>query len=424
MIDTMERELTIDYSPLSFQKRFHESTKPNVYLSGGYGCGKTYSLCMKLLQLANENKGLAGGLVCPTLKMFKRDVLPTLKEICMDNDILYHYHKTDYYFYFPDIEATVYVFHAEDDGQSIRGPNLAFMCINEVTLISEDAYLAAIARVRDKRASFKQIAMSGTPEQFNWAYEYFMFEPRQDTDLIYGETRKNVFVSDDYVSMLERSYDENMLKQYVEGIPVNLTGKRAVYAFDRRKHTSSAIQQIRNAPVWVSLDFNVDPMSAVLWNPLPPTSQYELQAFDEIKLNSSNTFEMADILKRKLAGRLDSVVIYPDPAGKARSTKTKGISDIEIVKEAGFKDIKMKPAIYSVRDCLNAVNNLFDKNKILISEQCKNLIADLEQCKLKDNFEIDKKDPKRSHWLDGMKNMIDYEYPIRTGMKARSFQVR
>jgi hypothetical protein len=40
------------------------------------------------------------------------------------------------------------------------------------------------------------------------------------------------------------------------------------------------------------------------------------------------------------------------------------------------------------------------------------LIADLEQIKWKDaGFEFDKSNTKRSHWLDGMKDMIDYEYP-------------
>ena len=28
--------------------------------------------------------------------------------------------------------------------------------------------------------------MSGTPEGFNWSYDYFVEDPRQDTDLIFG----------------------------------------------------------------------------------------------------------------------------------------------------------------------------------------------------------------------------------------------
>ena len=61
---------------------------------------------------------------------------------------------------------------------------------------------------------------------------------------------------------------------------------------------------------------------------------------------------------------------------------------------------------------MNSVNALFDKDSILVNPICKNLIADLEQIKWKDSgFEFDKSNTKRSHWLDGMKDMIIYKYP-------------
>ena len=91
------------------------------------------------------------------------------------------------------------------------------------------------------------------------------------------------------------------------------------------------------------------------------------------------------------------------------------MSDFDILVEKGFKraNIKYKLSL-SVKDCLNALNNLFAKNLIVIDEQCTETIMDLERCTLKGNaFEIDKTDPKRTHWLDGAKNMADYLYPIR-----------
>lgn len=398
----------IKYKPLSYQRKFHFSRKPKVYLSAGYSAGKTFSLCMKMFHLMNENIGLQGGFLCPSLKMFKRDVYPTIKDICMDNNIEYEFNKSDSVFYFPLTKSTIYIFHAEDDGQSIRGPNLAFMLINEVTLVSKEAFDAAIARVRLKSGGLLQVAMSGTPEEFNWAYEYFIENPRTDTDLIFGNTRENKHIHDSYVTMLEESYDELMIKQYIDGQFVNLKGNRAAYSFDRFKHLDDTIKRDNDLPIWVSIDFNINPMSAVLWNRMNIKSKHVLQAFDEICLNSSNTYDLANVIKEKVG---TDVILYPDPAGKAGSTKSH-FSDFDILKQAGFKNIKFKSQV-SIRDSLNAMNNLFDKNHIKIHPKCKNLVVDLEQCKMKDSgFEIDKANSKRSHWLDGLKNMCEYEFPV------------
>ena len=186
----------IKYDRLPYQGEFHDSMDPNVYLSAGYGAGKTYSLCMKAFRLMSLNKRIPGGFLAPDLKMFKRDVIPTFKQICRDNLIPFKYHKQESVLEFPTTRTLIYVFHSEDDGDSIRGPNLGFGLINEVTMCSKGAFDAFLARVRIKEAPVRQIAMSGTPEGFNWTYDYFIANPRSDTRLIFGDMRLNTYVAD------------------------------------------------------------------------------------------------------------------------------------------------------------------------------------------------------------------------------------
>lgn len=425
------RVILYDTDGLPYQEKFHESDKPKVYLSAGYGAGKTFSLCMKLFQLMDLNRGLAGGLLAPTTRMYKRDVYPTIIDICKSNSIPYRYNKSDMQWFFPDTASTLYVFHGEDDGASIKGPNLAFMLINEVTLISQLAFLSALARVRLKKAKRLQIAMSGTPEGFNWTYEYFIENPREDTDLIFGNSRLNIHNHQSYITNLEQSYDALMQEQYIDGKFVNLRGKRAAWAFDRMRHTDMGKDEIRKIPgipVKVSVDFNVAPMAATLWQAVPvdyddltlnPTG-VSVRAFAEVCIENSNTYELCDAIKEHLdvdeVGNIrEEVHVYPDPAGRARSTKSRNTSDFDILREEGFTDLRYKPVI-SVRDCLNALNNAFSKDMIMInSNRCPQAVADLEQCVLKqDVFELDKKNPKRTHWLDGIKNFIEYDFPIRS----------
>lgn len=405
----------IIWKPFQYQRQFDESVKPKCYLSTGYGGGKTYSLVMKMLKLAKINRGVPGGLLCPTLKMFKRDVLPTIKEICWRYGIKYHFHKTDFVLTLPQVKGQIWIFHGEDEGESIRGPNLGYMLINEVTLLDKATFDAALARVRVKRAPLRQVAMSGTPEGFNWAYDYFIADQREDTDLIFGDMRENTFIAEDYAKMLMESYDELMVEQFVKGRFVNLNGKAALYAFDRSKHTSEAIERERGLPIWVTCDFNVYPMAATLWNRMPLDSPYLLKAFDEINLHSASTEDLARAIRAKV-GVEDEVVIFPDPAGKARSTKS-NVTDIDILEDAGFKDIRYKKKIKSVRDCLNAANSLIAKNKIILnSKMCKQTIMDFEKTSIKaGTSELDKKDPMLTHWVDGFKNMADYEFPIVVG---------
>jgi PBSX family phage terminase large subunit len=405
--------LRIKYNPLPAQARFHKSQSEKVAFIGGYGSGKSYSLIMHMLKLANLNKGCPIGLLCPTLKMAKRDVIPTFREIARDNRIHHKYNKSESTIYLPQTKTDVWVFHGEDDGQSIKGPNLAAMLINEFTLITENTYLAALARVRHPKATFRQVAMSGTFEEFGGVYD--LITEDKTVEIINGSTRENTFLPNTYVKMLENSYDEDLQKQYIDGLPVRRLGKVAAKSFRRDHHVSDISNYDSQKELWISIDFNVEPMSAVLWSH-SKISYPKLMAFDEVALFSSDTPELARVLKHKLQELerdINTVTLFPDPAGNARSTKGLNRTDVEILREAGFKDIRYRRRIMSVKDCMNAVNNLFDSNEIVINPKCRNLIADLEQIKWKDSgFEFDKSNSKRSHWLDGMKDMIEYEYQV------------
>jgi len=269
--------------------------------------------------------------------------------------------------------------------------------------------------------------MSGTPEGFNWTYNRLIENPPQDMELIFGDARKNEFIHPSYFKDLEGAYDEKMQAMYIGGQFVSLSGDRAIYAFDRVQHTTPNAERIPDAPVQVALDFNVTPMAASLCNvvsrdqryrPLPP----KLRIFDEINLKGSNTYEFVDELKKRLdipnTTSYDAVTIYPDASGSFRSTKSTK-TDIDILELAGFKNIKYKRSP-SVRDSVNALNNMFAKDMIEINTRCKNVIADMEQCIFKRDFTLDKSDINRTHWLDGIRYLAEFEFPVHKRKPART----
>ena len=408
----------IKYTPLPHQRDFHSTKKPKTFLSSGFGGGKTYALVMHMFELMRKNPFCQGGILAPSYKEYKRDIVPTFYDVCGRNGIPFKYNKADFFWEFPDTKSTVYVYSSQEP-MSIIGANLGWGAINEVASCSELAFKRFLGRIRDSRAKFRQLAMVGTPEGFNWTYEYFWEKRRSDTNLVIGDATANTHVHPDYFEDLRQSYDPLMAKQYIDGIPVNLHANAAIHAFDRKTHVKE-IDYDPLYPIWVALDFNVGVMAASICQPSVGAKRmhrgmkkpYDIAVVDELAIHSSNTEELADRLIDWVGiDNLDWVSIFPDPAGRARHTNA-AYTDIDILRQKGFNNIYYKKAI-RVRDCINATNAKFSRDEIVINSKCKNLIADLEQCVYKEgSFELDKSNPMRTHWLDGLKNMIDYKFPI------------
>lgn len=404
------------YDPSPTQEAFHISRALRLLMLGGKGSGKTFSLGHKALYLAGINRGVDGAILCPTLKMFKRDVLPSMRKTFKENRIPYHYNKSDFEFEFPLSENRAFVYHSEDEGESIAGSNLGWAVINEVTLCKFLAYAELVSRVRDANAVLPQIAMSGTPEDLAWVHEELLGKEGIETYFI--STRENKHLGDWYIKALEETYDKKRQEAYIDGKPVMFTGGRAAWSFDRTKH--HAILNFDPMEIWVTLDFNVAPFGATVWF-IPDhdtRARLELDAYARFEVNipeDATTPKFCDALwealhERKLAEK--KIVLFPDPAGKNRGTRS-DYTDMEILDQAGFKDVRYKKSIISVKQCLNSYNNQLDKGRFKVHPDCKELTKDNERCKLKEGtFEIDKRDIKRSHWLDGAKNMSDYEFPI------------
>lgn len=382
-----------------------------LYMSGGYGSGKTYALVMKMLILMDKNPGIPGGLLSPTTKMFKRDVLPTIRLICGDAGIEFYWKSQDGELYFPATKSTVYVYHAEDNGASIAGANLGWFVVNEASLCSWEAIKAAFARVRVKKVPFPQIAMSGTPAEFNWVYQFFIEEAKTDRRIIFASSKGNKHTAAWYVEMLESSYDAISRQQFVDGLFIPRTGNRFLHTFNRHQHVTELATRVAGAQVLVKVDFNVNPMVATL-SSWVPHSKVPIRMFEEIRLAGADTYQLSATVADTLGPGWESSIIFPDPAGNARKTSAKDlITDIKIMKNFGFTDqrFKSRPVL---KDGYFAANNLFDKNCVAIHPKCKGFIADAEQVKLKDGlFEMDKRDPQRTHALDGFKNMAELLYP-------------
>ena len=392
---------------------FNDTESKLIHLSTGFGGGKTYSLCMKLLQLSWINRPFHGGLVVPSFPDFKKDVLPEFQNILDRYQIPYKYHGSDHYFVFPWSTGKLYVATAE---KPLRGANWAYAGINEVTLIPLVRYKEVLGRVRVRGAKLPQIVSVGTPEGFaSEYYDYFIEQPPKGLKLIYGSTDDNAHnLNETYLATLDDAYDSKMIEAYRRGLWVNMNGSRFYYSYTE-KNEDKTLTRERFDQYHVSMDFNVDPFCAAIWG----FDGYSLFGVDEIELKGGEGYDTNKMIAAlKARGYTPfNTIIYPDPAGRARSTK--GAPDVKVLQDAGYI-VRVKSKAPEFRKRQIVTNNLLDKGRVKINPNiCKGVKRDflgveqdiVSQDKKKDNTNL-------THFSDGFDYMVDYLFPFNGHPKA------
>jgi len=405
--------------PLTLKQRAFvaDTASSAALLSGGFGAGKTYTLCRKLIVLAAENPGHHVGVVGPTWRQMKRDILRFLPAMLDHLGAKWRYWRQDQEIHVPDWGWYFDLCSAEDP-RTLVGVNWAAAVVNEPGNMSEDAWRNIYSRVREKSARLLQIALAGTPEGYGWSWLYKAFagEPRAGHRVTYISTEENPGHRPEHVEMMRRSLSPALALAYIEGRFVNVTEGRAYYEFVETDHVRGDVVASPDLRFAVALDFNVNPFAAVLLQ----QDGDETRAIDEITLHHGNTRAMARAIKAAIAPQHPGdTVIYPDPSGRARKTSS-GLedipeSDLSILADEGFTDIRL-PQSRSIKDRINAFNsrlrNAFGDVRFLMSPRCMDLIADCNSvCWTADGKDLDKRDPMRTHWSDGVGYYFATEFP-------------
>jgi len=390
------------------QREFMKAKDFLLHLSTGFGGGKTYGLCLKLLQLSAANAPYDGGLVVPTFPEFKRDVMPEMENILENNGIKYRYHQTEKWYQFPWSPGKLYVASAEN---KLRGPNWAYCGINEVTLMPLVRYKEIVGRCRIKNAKQLQIASVGTPEGYiSEYYDYFIENPPKNLKVLYGNTQDNAEnLNDSYLNLLTDTYDKKMQEAYIKGLWVNMATNLFYYSYNPQKNDDLTLEPDFGGQFHCTMDFNVDPFCATLWQDYG----YFFGANDQIELKGGDGYDTRKMIAALQAKgyRPGNTIIYPDPAGNARSTK--GKPDNQVLKEAGY-EVRVKNAAPRFRTRQLNVNNLLDKGRLKINpKRCPGIKKDfqgVEQDII--TLEKSKKSPNLTHFSDGLDYMCDILFPF------------
>jgi hypothetical protein len=341
--------------------------------------------------------------------MLRDATLSTFFEIMNGNGIPYDYNKADSVIMLQDSGSRI-LCRSVDEFERLRGTNLAWFAVDELTYTPEAAWPILEGRLRDPKATRLCGIAGWTPKGYDWVYRKFIADPKPGYATISAQPYENRYLLEhipDFYDLLKSSYDEKFYQQEVLGKYVNVQSGAVYHAFNRRDHVMDQVVN-PSAPLLWALDFNVDPMSSVI----AQTGSGEVHVLDEIVLRHASTLEACEQFYNRFPDHGGGVVVYGDASGN--TVQTTGTSDYHIIREF-FAAKYRTPLRYripksnpGVRDRITLVNgklrSALGEIRLTVDYKCKELIKDFEQVAYKgDSNQPDKeKDRQRTHLSDAL----------------------
>ncbi len=372
-------------------------------LNAGRRFGKTFLAIIMLFIWANQHAGAICWYVAPTYRMAEQIAWDELKRQVPEQ---YISHKDESDLSITLLNGSIIALRGSDNPDSLRGPGLDALVLDECAFQKAEVWKVLRAALSDKEGWCLFIS---TPKGYNWFYDlYCAAEDRKNwkrfqfTTLDGGNVTAEE-VEDAKVELDERTFNQEYLASFE-----TLTG-RIYYNFSRELNKTD--YEITPAPLLVGMDFNVNPMTAVIGQ----RAGNQIILFDEVVMPDGNTELISQELRRRYPKH--SICVYPDPTGNRRQSNAPvGQTDFTILRSHGFTVLApTKP--YSVADKFNTVNaalcNKAGLRRVLVKRgTCPLLCKSWDGYCYKENTGLPDKSGGLDHETDAAAYLILYEIPI------------
>jgi hypothetical protein len=215
------------------------------------------------------------------------------------------------------------------------------------------------------------------------------------------------------VAQAEKDLDPKTFRQEYKGSFEAFSGL-AYYTFGR--HNLHMVKESPKESVAIGMDFNVNPMTAVLGH----IRGNAFHQFGEVWLENSNTYEMKNHLLEKYSNSPDKVIIFPDSTGKNRESNATE-SDLSILERAGFI-VRANESNPYVKDRVNAINTICqtaeykkDLRYLVNPETCPKTVNEMNKVERLDDGRLDKDQEKLKigHITAGLGYLVSYNWPVK-----------
>jgi hypothetical protein len=395
------------------QERFVFSKAIHPGMVAGYGAGKSQAAVIRILIQALRYEGMDFAFVEPTFDLVRLIAWPRFTGLLDEWGIKYRLNKGTSVLNLEN--GSTIIFRSGDAPERLVGFEVADAVIDEADTLrpqqAADVWVKMLGRARQKKpdGAPNTVGAVSTPEGFSWMYDTFGKTLKEGYELIRAPTSSNPYLPDGYLAQLRATYSSSQLAAYLDGEFVNLTSGSVYPEFDRHLNCTFEVIHPRE-PLHIGLDFNVNNMSAAVCvirngNPL---------ALDELT-GLRDTPAMIRAIQEQYQGH--AITVYPDASGGATKSINASLSDITLLRSAGFTVLapNKNPAVKDRIMAVNLVVHNQGARRLLVNpDKCPNLIEGLERQAYNKSGEPDKT-AGLDHLNDAIGYLICYKYGIGRG---------
>ena len=232
-------------------------------LSGGFGCGKSFSIVMCILDIVKTYNGheISVGIGSTTITFAQKTILQDLFALLKKSGSDYTYNSKDSIL---KIGTITFFIIATENPTSVYGFNLSIFLVDEIDELPQSKVIELNKAVRERTRVMLPDGRKPYIMYFSTAHGYRglyhvvkkLKETKQKYYLCYGKTKDNPFIARSQVESLYALYDEMERLAYLEGRFVNLHSGRVYSDFDDSTCMVQPFEVTPNMTVYVGQDLN------------------------------------------------------------------------------------------------------------------------------------------------------------------------
>lgn len=213
----------------------------------------------------------------------------------------------------------------------------------------------------------------------NYFYDVFSNENKyEDWASWQMPTHTNPFISKSELEQIEQTTDPITYRQEYLAEFINKSDQPFFYCFED-KHISDNAKHIPNLTIYLSFDFNVNPITCIMGHIGTLNNLPFVHIFDEIGLFNQDIYELCRQIKSRYPN--GHFMVTGDASGKNRTALGKNLNYYYVIKkELGIKDpqFRIPGSNPSFAENIVLCNSILSKhNEVVVNPKCKELIYDL-----------------------------------------------
>ena len=432
----------MEYELLPAQKEFlkvpHNKPRDIALYQGGYGSGKTFCGSLMGILLCLKYPGISGLVGAQTYTLLRdttqKQYFEHLENMGFRAGFHYNYESSKEILRFKN--GSEVLFRHLQEPNKLKSLNLGFVELEEMSDTPESTFKMLLSRLRQtikpewRKNGFKYRLFGHTNPEPNkgWIYKYFVEQKPDNYRLILAPTTQNKFLEPDYVESLREAYDDEYYRINVLGEFGDYSSGLVVKGFTN--DNVGDFHYVDTLDLHLTWDFNVDPMSCVLFHLVDGEMYY----FDEFILENATTQSTIEEVIRKYPNHKGEIIINGDASGDNRSTQSE-CTNYVIIRNAlkkAYPDKKVKfhlrpynPPIKNRIAAFNAmVCNARGDRRIFVDKKCKWVLYNIYNLKYKVGTDIvdvptytqiktDNSLKFLEHPFDAISYPAEYYFPIK-----------